>query len=142
MAFRLAVCLCVLVLGTILARPATGDDRLKQEPKYDTTTVIDFGAVVVEVQEVQKDNPLRGVNLVVRSDSDATFNIYVAPAEYVKSFEITFRKGDNVHIIGSKIKFNGETVVLGREVRKDSATLYLRGRGGEPHWTPTGKPAS
>src|SRR5579863_4026220 len=103
MAFRLAVCLCVLVLGTILARPATGDDRLKQEPKYDTTTVIDFGAVVVEVQEVQKDNPLRGVNLVVRSDSDATFNIYVAPAEYVKSFEITFRKGDNVHIIGSKI---------------------------------------
>jgi hypothetical protein len=142
MAFRVAVCLCVLVLGTILARPAKGDDRLKQEPKYDTTTVIDFGAVVVEIREVQKDNPLSGVNLVVRSDSDATFNVYVAPVDFVKSFEITFRKGDNVHIVGSKIKFGGDTVVLGREIRKDSTTLYLRGREGGPYWTPSGKPAS
>ncbi|HEY3838007.1 MAG TPA: hypothetical protein VGL72_15605 [Bryobacteraceae bacterium] len=167
MAFRIAVCLGVLVSGTILCCSAKGGDKAKppdtgqtadqggnrpganptgtvarQDLKYDTAAVIDFGAVVVEVREVPKDNPLSGVNLVVRTDSDATFHVYVAPVEFIKTFEITFRKGDNVHVIGSKVKFEGETVVLGREVRKDSSTLYLRGRNGAPYWTTSGKPSS
>ena len=171
MAFRVAVCLCVLVSGTILCCPAKGSDAAKppdagqaagpggnrsgasppgvsagtggkQEVRYDTASVVDFGGVVQEVRQFPKESPLSGVNLVLLTDSDTTIHVYVAPAEFVRSFEITFRKGDSVHVTGSKVKFEGETVVLGREVRKDSATLYLRGRDGAPYWTSSGKPAS
>jgi hypothetical protein len=142
MTFRSAVTLCVLALGTITAGPAKDAVKTEQEPKYDAGTVIDFGAVVVEVREVQKGNPLGGVNLMVRTESDATWSVYLAPADFVKSFEITFRKGDNIHVIGSKVKFGADIVVLAREVRRESATLYLRGRNGEPYWTTAGKPAS
>ena len=35
---------------------------------------------------------------------------------------------------GSKIKFNGSQVVLAREVRLESTTVYLRDDHGVPYW--------
>jgi hypothetical protein len=40
-----------------------------------------------------------------------------------------------VQVKGSKIKFNGASTVLAREVRMESNTLYLRDDHGVPYWT-------
>ena len=61
-------------------------------------------------------------------------SVYLGPAEFIESFGLTFRKGDNLHITGSKVRNSGDSIVLAREVRRDSATLYLRNRNGDPYW--------
>lgn len=137
-----AAYICVLALGTMLAPPAGGTVKTENLPQYDPSTVMDFAATVLEVREVPKDNPLSGVNLLVKMDSDATIGIYLAPADFFRSFEIAFRKGDMIHVIGSRVKFAGENILLAREVRRDSATIYLRDRNGQPYWLLMGKPPS
>lgn len=143
MTFRAAVCLLgSLVLSAALGSPPKDAAKTEPEPKYDPATVIDFDAVVIEVKEVQRENPLSGVNLVVKTESDATMGVYLGPADFLKSFELYFRKGDRIHIAGSKVKYGNDSVVLACEVRKESATLFLRDRKGTPSWQPSGKPAS
>jgi hypothetical protein len=99
-------------------------------PKFDTKTVTTFEATVLEMRDTGKE-----MTLQVRTESESSLTVYLGPREFVKSFEITFNKGDRIHITGSKVKFEGENLVLAREVRKDSTTLYLRGKDGAPYWT-------
>lgn len=108
----------------------------KQEtaPRYDPATVIDVPVVVSDIRTAAGENALDGVQLVVKTDSDATLEVYLGPASFIKEFEIRFAKGDRIQVIGSKVKVAGGWLVLAREVRKNSSTLYLRGRDGAPYW--------
>ena len=132
----------ILAFGAKLMAASNEVPKVEQEPRYDPANVVELTAVITEVREVAKGSPLNGVNLVVRTDSDATVGVYVAPVAFLKNFDITFAKGNSIHIVGSKVKVNGGSVVLGREVRKDSTTLYLRNRNGDPYWQAGDKPAS
>jgi hypothetical protein len=109
-------------------------------PAYDRTTEVDVTAIVTAVKETPKENALSGLYLVVRTESDSTMGIYLGPVDFLKSFEIPLTKGDRVRVIGSKVKFGGEVVLLAREVRKEAATIYLRDKNGQPYWPAEAKP--
>jgi hypothetical protein len=104
------------------------------EPRYDPATVIDLPVVVTEVRAAAGEYGLDGLRLTARTEADATIDVYLGPSSFLKEFEIVFSKGDRIQIIGSKVKVAGGFLVLAREVRKGSATLYLRGKTGEPYW--------
>jgi hypothetical protein len=108
--------------------------KTQPEPRYDPATVVDLPVVVTEVRAAAGENGLDGVRLIARTEADATIDVYLGPASFLKEFEITFAKGDRIQIIGSKVKFAGGSIVLAREVRKDSSTLYLRSKNGDPYW--------
>ena len=46
----------------------------------------------------------------------------------------TFKAEDKVEITGSKVKQNGEDLILAREVVKGDDTLTLRFKDGKPAW--------
>ena len=52
----------------------------------------------------------------------------------MKDFSCHFNKGDRIQVKGSKVKFNGASAVLAKEVRLDSDTVYLRDDHGVPYW--------
>lgn len=137
----LAVCVAVLGLGMLRADPVK-TAKAESLPQYDAGAAVELSAVVVEVRKSAKDTALTGVSLVVKTESDATLEVYLAPADFFKTFEIVFRKGDRIHIVGSKVKFAGGTIVLAREVRRETATIYLRNRNGQPYWLLVGKASS
>lgn len=128
------------VFSSIFAMAATlmaaTEPAAKPEPapQYDKATEIDTMATVSESKEVTRDSPLIGTYLVVRSDSGGVTEVYLGPTEFVKSFEITFHKGDQLHLIGSKVKVGTANVVLARDVRRNETTLYLRDAKGAPYW--------
>lgn len=107
------------------------------EPHYDTGTNISVIVVVTDVKEVA-DGPLNGLHLIVRPESakgnSETTDVYLAPDEYLKDFGCHFAKGDRIDVKGSKVKLNGAAVVLAREVRMESTTVYLRDEHGVPYW--------
>jgi hypothetical protein len=130
---------CVAPLLMALAVPFDRKDTAAaDEPRYDTATNIDVMMVVSDVKEVADGNPLAGAHLMMRPDSAKanaeTTDVYLAPDEYLKDFGCHFAKGDRLQVKGSKVKFNGATVVLAREVRIDSTTVYLRDEHGVPYW--------
>jgi hypothetical protein len=123
----------ITILSVGLATVTEKAVKLDPDPRYDVATVIDVDATVMDIREVARSNPLGGLHLTVKVESD-TMDVFLGPVDFLKGFEITFAKGDKIEIIGSKIKFGGAHIVLARLVRRDESTLYLRDVKGKPHW--------
>jgi hypothetical protein len=108
------------------------------EPRYDASTTVDIMVVVTDVKDVAKGKVLSGTHLIVLPETakagSETTDVYLAPSDYLRGFECHFAKGDRVQVKGSKVKYNGGTVILAREVRLDSTTVYLRDPHGVPYW--------
>jgi len=127
--FALAV-----VAGLAIAPGFGGSkDPEKSGPAYDPATVVDVTATIVEVREIAKGNALEGINLTVKIKGEST-NIYVAPTEFVNMFEVKFAKGDEVKVIGSKVNYEGEDLILSREVQVKHTALVVRDKDGVPYW--------
>jgi hypothetical protein len=109
------------------------DNKSRPAPVYDTASMIDVHAKVTEVREVPTGSPLDGLHLILQSGGE-TIDVYVGPSEFVRVFEVTFKQGDEIHVIGSKVTFEGSTVVLAREVSIGTVTLLCRDKDGEPLW--------
>jgi len=128
--------LALLSFAACTAGLATVNDKavkVESEPRYDVTTVIDVDATVTDTHVVPPSSPLSGVHLTVKIESE-TIDVYLAPVDFLKEFDITFSKGDRIELIGSKVKFDGARIVLARQVRREETTLYLRDVNGKPHW--------
>ena len=139
MGFRsLAVFLILAPLVAALAAASGQTPQAEPEPRYDSGTVIDMMVVVTDRREVPKGNPLNGSHLTVRPESaktdSETMDVYLSPTDFIKDFDVTFAKGDRLQVIGSKVKYAGNALVLAREVRRDTTTLYLRDAKGTPLW--------
>ena len=125
--------LSITALSPCLATITDKTVKLDEDPRYDVSKVIDVDATVIDIREVPRNNPLTGLHLAVKIESD-TIDVFLGPVDFLKDFEITFAKGDKLEIIGSKVKFGGAHIVLARQVRRDETTLYLRDAKGRPHW--------
>jgi len=96
---------------------------------------VDTTATVIGVREAPASSALPGIHLEAKLDGRDT-DIYLAPAGFLEEFGMTFRTGDDVHIVGSRTRVGGLDVVLAREVAvgvSDRRTLYLRDDHG-PFW--------
>ena len=135
---------CTIPVLAVLALSAADKSAVTEDPHYDSATVITLRMVVVEVREVAKGNPLAGVHLMTRDESSraeaATMDVYLAPAAFLKDMEVAFQPRDRIDVAGSKVKVGNATVILAREVRHDTATLYLRDQRGEAIWKMLAKP--
>jgi hypothetical protein len=127
-----AIYLAILAVAlyVIVSFPAAaGSPPREQEPVYNTATAIDFFATVTEAREVPAGNPLAGLHILVKAKGDI-LDVYVAPTAFAVKYGMVFAKGNDVHVIGSKVKFGETDVVLARQI----TTLKLNpktGRYGE-----------
>jgi hypothetical protein len=132
--FRLPILLLVLAV-LLVPRAASGGQTSPPEPKYDPATTVEFSAVVLEVREVPRNSPMRGLHFTVENGKES-LDVYLGPVEFMKQFDFTFAKGDRIQVVGSRIKTAASPLVLAREIRRQSQTLYLRDSGGTPYWPP------
>jgi len=106
-------------------------------PAKDETTgsPVDSYVTVISVHEAPATGPLPGIHLEAKVNGRVS-DIYLAPVHFLEEYGMTFQKGDDVHITGSRTKVAGMDVVLAREVAIGAAnkrTLYLRDDNG-PFW--------
>ena len=124
----------ISTLGLLLAASTFGADRkTNPAPSYDFTTEFKAIVVIEDVREVPKDEPFDGIHFSVQSKSDV-YDVYVAPTDFVKIFGVEFKKGDEIELTASKVRFKGEDFALAREIRIGQVTLVLRDATGWPNW--------
>lgn len=98
-------------------------------------SVADFYALVIDVREAPVGSPMPGLHLDAKVNGRAT-DIYPAPVDFLDKYGMTFAKGDDVHVIGSRTRVGATDVVLAREIAvgvSNRRTLYLRDENG-PLW--------
>ena len=105
------------------------------EPKYDLHTETKMKGSVDDVRTPPKGSEKDAVHLLLKSGTDS-LDVYLCPQSFLDDMGVTFAKGDEIALTGSKIKQGEADLILAREVVKGNDTLVLRDDKGNPIWSP------
>jgi len=108
-------------------------------PKYDLHTETKTKGVVDEVNVLAVGTRKDFTELIIKSGDDK-LHIYVCPKPFEDEMGISFTKGDEIAVTGSKVKQEELDVILARQLVKGTDTLMFRDDKGNPVWdSRTGK---
>jgi hypothetical protein len=102
-------------------------------PKYDVQTETKIKGTVDDVKLPPKGSEKEIVHLTVK-DSSNSIDVYLCPKTFLDDMGMSFAKGDEVTMTGSKAKQGDADVFLVREIVKGTDTFELRDAKGEPVW--------
>jgi len=74
-----------------------------------------------------------GSHITVKNES-ASIEVHLAPASFMKQYEIKIHKGDNVTVVGSKITFEGKSALIAKSIAIGQDTYVFRDQSGKPLW--------
>ena len=60
--------------------------------------------------------------------------VHLGPAWFVENQNVDIISGDYVSVTGSKLTYNGNQIIIAKEVMKDDKVLLLRDDKGYPLW--------
>ena len=112
------------------AQKAQGNDT--SAPKYDAHTETTIKGTVEEVKLPPKGSEI--AHLMVKSRSGIV-DVYLCPKSFLEDMGLSFSKGEEVAVTGSKITQNNTDIVLARSVEKGNDNVTLRDDKGTPVWT-------
>ena len=134
--FHVPLFLLLLVTPAVAQKTQPDDHGL---PKYDPHTEMKIKGAVDEVNVLPLGARKDFIELVIKNGDDK-LHIYVCPKTFQDEMGISFNKGDEISITGSKVKQEESDVILAREIVKGTDTLMFRDDKGNPVWDPrTGK---
>lgn len=126
----------ILIVAVLMALPALASAEQKEQvPKYDPKAEATFKGTVVEVRDRQC--PMSGglgSHLILKLSDESTIEVHLASTKFVKNYEVVFEKGDQVEVIGVKVKFEGVDTIFAREVHRGQDTFLFRDKDGKPIW--------
>jgi hypothetical protein len=128
----LAVFVAVLFVDSASAQKSR--DNSASSPKYDTHSETKMKATVEELKLPPKGSEKEVAHLFAKNGTDV-IDIYLRPENFLADMGITFSKGDEIALTGSKVKQGEADLVLAREVVRGGDTLVLRDDKGEPVWS-------
>jgi hypothetical protein len=107
--------------------------KAASSPKYDPQSEAKMKGTVDELKLPPKGSEKDAAHLMVKNGADLV-DIYLCPKSFLDDMGVTFSKGDEIALTGSKIKAEGADLVLAREVIKGNDTVVLRDEKGNPVW--------
>ncbi|HJS99062.1 MAG TPA: hypothetical protein VJ756_08225 [Terriglobales bacterium] len=60
-----------------------------------------------------------------------TIEIHLAPARVMRSQKFTFSPGDQIEVLGSKMKIQGQESIIAREITRGNDSFFIRDREGK-----------
>ncbi|HXA86268.1 MAG TPA: hypothetical protein VNZ47_14400 [Candidatus Dormibacteraeota bacterium] len=74
-----------------------------------------------------------GSHITIKNET-STIEVHLAPAAFMKQYEISIHKGDNVTVVGSRITFEGKSALIAKSVAIGRETYNFRDQTGKPLW--------
>jgi hypothetical protein len=119
-----------LCAATLMAQKAQDTSA----PRYDVQTETKMKGTVEDVKMPPDGNAKAAVHLLVKNGAD-TVDVYLCPKSFLDEMGVTFAKGEEISLTGSKVKQGDTDLVLAREVVKGTDSLVLRDDKGKPVWS-------
>jgi hypothetical protein len=127
----LAVLVAVLAVGAA-AKQAPAKANV---PKYDKTTEVKLKGTVADVRDYNCPiSGTMGAHLTLKLQDGSTMELHLAATKYMKSYELVFNKGDEIEVVGSKVKLDGAETILAREITRGQDSFVFRDADGKPVW--------
>lgn len=74
-----------------------------------------------------------GSHITVKT-TDGVIEVHLAPAKFLKEYEISFKQGDDVTVTGAKTTIDGKPALLAKTVTVGHDTFAFRDEHGKPLW--------
>jgi hypothetical protein len=127
--FRLPLFLLLCVSPGLSQKPQPQDNL----PKYDLLTEMKTKGVIEEVNQLSVGTRKDFTELILKNGEDKV-HIYVCPQPFQTEMGISFTKGDQIAVTGSKVKQEAVEIILAREMVRGTDTLMFRDGKGKPVW--------
>jgi len=101
-------------------------------PKYDPATETKLKGVVDQLKLVPPTGGKPLVYLLMKEKDSA--EVFLCPKSFLDQMGVDFKAGDEIEIVGSKVKQDSADLILTREITKGGDTLTLRFKDGKPAW--------
>ena len=121
-------------LAALLVATASAQKGQANSPKYDLKTEAKMKGVVDELKLPPKGSEKEAAHLLVKNGAD-TLDVYLCPKSFLDDMGVTFSKGDEIALTGSRVRQGEADLILAREVVKGTDTLVLRDEKGDPVWS-------
>lgn len=126
-----------LLMAVAFAQPPGGMRRM---PMYDPAAETTLTGTVESVE--QYSGPCcrgyhSGTHVMLKTEAGVT-EVAMGPSAFLSKQELSFSKGDEIEVTGSKISSGKEPFVIAREVKKGGKTFTLRDKTGKPAWSGRG----
>lgn len=132
--FYLAAALVLIFAGNIYSQNGWGPGS-SYNRMYDTKTVETISGSVISIDQILPDKNMSvGIHLLLNT-VNGNVSIHLGPAWYIENQDIQIIKGDNVSVTGSKVTYNGDQVIIAKEIIKGDQLLKLRDENGYPLWS-------
>jgi hypothetical protein len=130
LSFQVALSLLLWVAPALSQKAPAESSSL---PKYDLHTETKTKGMVDEVNLLSVGTRKDFTELIIKNGEDKV-HIYVCPKPFQEEMGISFSKGDQIVVTGSKVKQDSSDVILARELVKGTDTLLFRDDKGNPVW--------
>ncbi len=127
---NLQILLAVAVLFTCLPS-GFAQKASNTGPKYDVANQVKIKGVIDDIHETP--GAFEGTHLVVKTDT-GTVLVQLAPADFLKEIDASFKKGDQIEVVGAKNMGTEGEEILAREITIGNNTTTLRDDSGVPVW--------
>lgn len=102
---------------------------LSAAPAYDTASE---GLVAGVIYSVMR-HPGMDVQLTIGA-GEQSFDVLVAPMNWLDSKQVVFRSGERVEIVGARSDHGSGATIVAREIHTSDQTIVLRDGQGRPLW--------
>lgn len=124
----------ILALTVLFAGTAFAQGRQRARGIYDPSTETTLKGTVKKVSQVVGYRGWNGTHLALLA-GDHTYDVHLGPSSYLSKIGLKLSTGDQIEVIGSKVKLNGAEAVLAREIKKGGKDFTLRDSQGFPRWS-------
>jgi hypothetical protein len=108
--------------------------HLAYQRKFDSDSVEELEGTVEDIRHSGRENSEgRGVVLMLKTEKE-TLPVHMGPAWYIDHQKSSIRKGDHVQVVGSRIQFRQQEVIIAKTVIKGNMAIKLRNSDGHPLW--------
>ncbi len=125
--------LLMVCLSAVLGASTPAQKNQPPGPKYDVQTESKIKGTVEDVKLPPKGSEKEIAHLVVKDGANSV-DVYLCPKSFFDDMGMSFAKGDEVALTGSKVKEGDADLFLVREIVKGTDTFALRDAKGEPVW--------
>jgi len=123
-----------LTIAILCALPSNAQKAPEtNRPKYDVSSETKMNGAVEEVKLPPAGSEKEIAHLLVKIGTE-TVDVYLCPKSFLDDMGVSFSKGDQITVTGSRIKQGEADLILAREVVKGTDDLVLRDAKGNPVW--------
>jgi hypothetical protein len=127
----------MVLTAALVGAPATAQKSqptAASPPKYDLHTETKIKGMIDEVKLPPKGSE-KEIAHVLLKDGTNSVDVYLCPKSFFDDMGMSFAKGDEIAITGSKVKQGETDLILAREIVKGNDTFALRDGKGDPVWS-------